>query len=126
MVRAVCISCGNSKASPWKNCRACGFDPMGDEMALVKSVYLSEGRYECDDDKTRYRQELEKLSSEIQNGRQIQYDPEELKRLLDQKQLVESVRRRDLLAVLFRTFLPTIVLIGILVAAGLLLRWLRG
>ena len=91
MSSAFCVRCGSGKDRPWNSCGQCGLDPSSDESLLIRSVYLSLGRYEDPDEQERYRPELERLAGIVRAGGEIAYDPGELARLAEQKAMVESV-----------------------------------
>lgn len=118
----ICIRCGEEKKQPWQKCPRCGFDPSTDEAGLVKSVYLSTGRYEDPDDQSRYEIELRRIAEAIKNGRNVEYDAAELERLRQQEQAVEHFSPWG---PLFRLFLPAILFIGALVVVYLVLRQLH-
>jgi hypothetical protein len=114
-MKALCIRCGTVKSSVWRRCSICGFDPRRtDEESMVKSVYLSTGRFEEPSEQTRYADDLDRISTEIRSGKQIDFEPDELKRLLLQKRVVESIRPHHLLLFLARFFAPAIVMIAVL------------
>jgi hypothetical protein len=125
MAEAICIACGGRKRLPWQICNDCGLDPTKDEMLLVKSVYLSTGRYDDDSKRQEYAGELEVLGSRISKGQPIEFDDEELARLLAQKRLVESVPMRAVWGAIFRTFFPGIIFLLILFAIVFVLRSLQ-
>lgn len=126
MEMAICIRCGAKKKRPYHKCRSCGLDPKGDEAALVRSVYLSTGRYEDPDEAGRYVEELERHAAAIRAGQEVAYDEDELARLRRQKHLVESVPFSAVLGAMFRSFLPGILLLAGILALCLLLAWLTG
>jgi hypothetical protein len=119
---AICIRCGNEKREPWWKCRRCGLDPMKDEETLVKSVYLSTGRYEDGNDQIRYETELLQVAEAIKNGENVGYEEGDLARLRKEKSLVEQFSPWR--AVL-RFFLPAILFIGGLITVYLALRYMR-
>ena len=98
---------------------------MKDEDALVKSVYLSSGRYEDEEERARYMEELDGIGALIRNGRPPSFDLQELKRLQQQKRDVESVSWLSVFYALFRIFLPGIIFLAILYGLILLLRLWR-
>ena len=112
MVFSVCMSCGHEKKAPYKKCPSCGFDPAKDEADMVKSVYLSLGRYDNEDEQERYCQELQCISAALARGEQISYEEEELKRLKAQKKEVESVKLWRVWLYVFWAFLPGIAFLG--------------
>ena len=76
--------------------------------------------------KERYVEDLERHAAAIRAGQEVEYDEDELARLRRQKHLVESVPMSAVLGMLFRTFLPGILLLAGMLALCLLLAWLRG
>lgn len=126
MERAICISCGTSKRLPWKICRECKFDPSLHDIDLVKSVYLSTGRYEEEEDKASYNFRLNQYAETIRNGGSIAFDAGELRRLEKQRKLVGSVSCLGILrmlGVLFANLLPKMLFWA--VAIGLALGFIR-
>lgn len=92
MQEAVCIVCGEGKSSPWKVCKSCRFDPKSSPDALVKSVYLSTGRYDDQMHKNIYRNDLSKISKEIRSGFSIYYEDSDIIRLKNQMNAVNIVK----------------------------------
>jgi hypothetical protein len=92
MPEAVCIVCGEGKSSPWKVCKSCRFDPKTSSDALVKSVYLSTGRYDDQTCKDKYRNELSRISEDIRSGFPIIYEKSDVIRLNDQMNSVNTVK----------------------------------
>jgi hypothetical protein len=122
MAYALCPRCGTSKKRAWAMCRNCGLDPADDEEALVKSVYLSVGRFDDGDDRRRYREELDELGARIRAGESPAFDEAELERLRKQKRLVESVPASAVWGAVFRLFLPVIIVVAVLVIIVILRR----
>lgn len=85
---AVCINCGKGKAAPFDKCRACGFLPRLEDD-LVKSIYLSTGRYDTPEEQISYLSELEQASRALMAGYSVRFVPEELVRLR-QKRLADE------------------------------------
>lgn len=123
-ISAVCIKCGAFKEFPWELCDQCGLNPEQDEQSLVKSVYLSVGRYEEEDDRKRYSDELREIANRIRSGESIEYPPSELICLLEQKKLVDAVTGWHLVKYLMWFFLPGILFVAALFLMGYVLQWL--
>ena len=119
MIKAICISCGTRKSAPWKKCSHCGLDPSTDEMALVKSVYLSVGRFEDPDQQRRYSEELEHLGTSLRDGGVVEYDGGELHRLRKQKKALDGVPMSSVWGAVFRLFLPGIATVVLLLVVFL-------
>lgn len=119
MASAICIKCGTEKTAPWKKCQNCRFDPSKNEDDLVKSVYLSSGRYEDQEKQKKYMHELDNIGELIKNGQSPSFDSDDLERLREQKHDVESISLLTVFKTLFRLFLPAIIFLAILY--GLLL-----
>ena len=124
MPNAICLKCGTAKRQPWKLCQECGFDPTLQESAHVKSVYLSIGRFEDDDARDRYSVELAKIGKAIGRGESVEFDEDELERLLQQKQDAESVTVFDVVSIIFHLFLPIVAFLVSMWGLLLLARWL--
>ncbi len=132
MPSAICISCGARKRTAYQRCRRCGFDPTKDDTSLVKSVYLSTGRYYSGSEtegeaaeQARYSTELDHIAELLESGHEIEYDADELARLREQLRLVRSVPRIAVWGAVFRLFLPAFVLGAILLVLVVVLRVLR-
>jgi len=82
---------------------------------LVKSVYLSLGRYDTEEERTRYRAELDTISRQLGAGEEIKFDRAELERLRRQKADVDSTGDWSLFRYLVRLFLPGIVIVLLLI-----------
>jgi hypothetical protein len=116
---AVCVRCGAIKPLPYETCIDCGFQPEHDSEDLVKSVYLSTGRYDSPTDQTRYEAELRHMSQQIAKGIDLAYDENDLMRLRAQKAEVECVDERAAVRYVFRILFPGFVFI--LILAGILI-----
>lgn len=119
---AICVRCGQAKGLPWETCSRCGLNPELDEETLVRSVYLSTGRYDDERRQRRYREELKGYAARIERGEAIEYDPAEMQRLREQKAAVEAFSPAR---ALFRIFLPGLLFLGALLVIWLALRALR-
>ena len=121
-VYAVCLRCGTTKKVPYAQCDDCGFQPTDDD-SLIKSVYLSLGRYDTPADQSKYDYELKRLASELSSGQEIEFDGEDLARLRRQKIEVDSVDDGSVLRYLLRVFFPgllfLLVLTGVLIVLKL-------
>lgn len=126
MARALCIRCGAHKKMPWKACPACGLDPSSDSEMMVKSVYLSVGRFDEPEAHDKYEHELDEISAQLQSGAAISFDPAELQRLDEQRQMVESVTRGQVYGALFRFLLPGFAVAGGVWLLYFLLRYFSG
>ena len=123
---AICISCGNQKKSAFAVCRECQFDPAQNEDSLLKSVYLSEGRFEDELKRENYRDELNLIARAIrEGGEDVDFDKNELERLRVQKESVGSVTNQMLAGALFRFLGPGLLFIGILFGLLFLLKRLN-
>ena len=118
--RAICLKCGASKKLPWQKCRECGFAPEGED--LVRSVYLSVGRYRDVQVQERYTQDLTQIRAQIRNGQAVEFDEAELDRLRKERVKLESVPAHAVWMALLRFFLPALLFLGLLFAFA---AWLR-
>ena len=130
-MKAICISCGAPKRAPYKRCRRCGFSPTVNDMSLVKSVYLSTGRFATGEEtgqeverQLRYSKELDDIGAVIRAGNQIEYDEDELTRLKKELAVMRSVPIAAVWGVVFRTFLPGLLFVTGVWLLYLLLRFL--
>ena len=125
MAEAICIRCGTPKKLPWQTCKRCRFDPSGDDESLVKSVYLSLGRYSKAEQKERYRSELDRIALALANGEPPMYIEQELVRLRAQKKLVERIPQSAVWGAVIRQFLPAVAMIVVIFLLIYALRTLR-
>jgi len=122
MELSLCIRCGAKKRAPWRKCKSCGHDPSKERGDLVKSVYLSTGRFEDEDDQADYVHELNRIADRLKLGIEPAYDAEELDRLSMQKKMVDEVGIRQIVGLLFRTFLPGIIIVGVIALIVIILK----
>lgn len=117
---AICLKCGTGKNYPWEMCSNCKYVPLASD--LIKSVYLSEGRFSNDEKKQDlYRKELIKYGVQIKNNTKIQFDESELERLSKEKKIIEEFNP-SIISILFQFFLPAIILF-IIIALLVILRY---
>jgi hypothetical protein len=121
-MNAICLHCGSTKKAGWEKCGVCSFDPNCDETSLVRSVYLSVDRFESAEDRAAYCDELAEMSSRITQGERIEFDEAEIDRLRQQLSLIQAVSTSDVCDVLWRLFLPGLLLILSLIALRFLLK----
>jgi len=121
-IKAICIRCGEHKQAAFDVCSRCGLDPSLNEEDMIKSAYLSLGRFNRDEQRD-YEGELLLMGRALRDGYEvIKYDSKELDRLRAQKHLVESVPSSAAWGALFRFFLPSI---GLLIFLWVLLSVVR-
>jgi len=125
MADAICLRCGNSKTMPWEKCARCGYDPSDDEEAMVKSVYLSLGRFAESSDIARYRLELDQLGAALQRGEEVLFEQPEIERLKAQQALIGKVPRSVVWGAVLRLFLPAVGFILFLLLLAHLIRAAR-
>lgn len=78
MGQSICIQCGDEKDAPWKICKTCSFDPRSTSEHLVKSVYLSVGRFDDVEMQLAYKQDLKRFALLIKSGNAVDFDTDEL------------------------------------------------
>jgi hypothetical protein len=103
-------------------CGACGLDPTQDPEALVRSVYLSTGRFDDFDEGEAYREELAGIALQIQAGQAPSFDEADLARLREQRAHVLQVKPRFVAGALARLFLPALLFLAALWGLVFLLR----
>lgn len=81
---AICLRCGEPKDVPYGRCSECGYQPTADD-SLVKSVYLSLGRYDTPGEQLKYEHELMELANQIRERKEIAFDSDDMLRLHKQK-----------------------------------------
>lgn len=121
-MNAVCIKCGAFKNAPWKTCSRCHLDPTQREGDLLRSVYLSVGRFADPEEQKRYRETLVEIARGIEGGQLPEFDAAELERLRKEKVLVDSVPARAVWGAVIRMFVPAILFLLLLFLVLLLLR----
>ncbi|HVU01153.1 MAG TPA: hypothetical protein VHE30_05350 [Polyangiaceae bacterium] len=124
MANAICIQCGSRKRAASHRCRNCGFQP-GDDEALLRSVYLSIGRYEEPDAQERYAHELDEVGQQVRSGAPPEFDSTELNRLREQLRAVRSISWFAVLNTLLRIFFPAMLLLALLFGLVFALRHLE-
>ncbi len=124
MAKAVCVNCEHPKRKPYARCDSCALDPTKHDEALVRSVYLSIGRFADPQKAERYARDLDDIGAAIRRGEAVEYDLHELERLRLQQRMVSSATRRHLCGVLVRFFLPGLVFVLGLWALFYVLSWL--
>lgn len=121
MPEAICLRCGFEKDAAWARCSRCSFDPTTKSDDLVKSVYLSVGRFDADDEKKLYRKALTDMSRDIEDGKSIRYDKTEILRLTKQKSMMEKIPWFAPWIAVGELFLvPAIFVFGMLILAKLI------
>ena len=118
MSTAICLKCGTTKRHPMARCGSCGYCPMGDSLAMVKSVILSSSYQIREDEewKHRTRTELREIGDRIRQGVEFQFDQGEIDGLLGQKKLFDEGKMPSSLAIfgaLLRTFRPLVIGLGV-------------
>ena len=127
MAEAICLRCGNRKKAPWERCKRCGYDPTAnDEESLVKSVYLSVGRFADLTDKERYRKELDQIAGDIERGDHPVFIESELVRLRAQRITTERIPSSAAWGAVLRLFLPAVGLLLLLFGIAYVIRRIRG
>jgi hypothetical protein len=99
-------------------------DPQHDDELLVKSVYLSTGRFNDAKLQDAYRAELEVFSQQIRTGHRIEFDSAELARLAAQKDLVRSISFWRVVWTVVWMFWPHLLIVSIFLFALWALRHL--
>jgi hypothetical protein len=105
MAVAICIKCGNTKATPLAFCPHCGFIPK-DPHDQARSILLSDAH--------RTSVELDAAATDIRNRQILIFEPTELQPVLD------ALRRDRAARGLFGIRKSTWLMIGITVVAGAL------
>jgi hypothetical protein len=83
-MKAVCISCGNQKTEPYKQCSRCGFRPT-DDVSIAKSIVLSSRFRKRQTDEPPSKDELKAAARLIEAGDQYPFDERDVRRVLDEK-----------------------------------------
>jgi len=125
MAEALCLRCGGAKRNPWRACRRCAFKPAPRSDELIRSIYLSTGRFEDPEEAAAYREELDHVAEAIRAGLAVSYDESELMRLRARAAAFTSIPSSAVWGAVFRLFLPAIAVVGLLLLATRLLRFLR-
>jgi len=125
MLQAICVRCGSPKGQPWVKCDHCTLDPSSDDEALVRSVYLSTGRFQTREQQHAWSKELETISSAIRNGDQPAFDEAELRRLRRQKRSVDTVPTAAVWGAFARFLLPGVIFMLALFALAIAIRFIH-
>jgi hypothetical protein len=75
MTHAVCLKCGCVKRGALTPCPECGFDPSDDQMAVAKSLVLSDHHQSLE--------ALKKASETIKAGGKVDFNDDELDAMAD-------------------------------------------
>jgi hypothetical protein len=125
MADAICVKCGGPKRQAWSRCRRCAFDPSVDDENLVRSVYLSVGRFDDEVAADAYRRELDSIGAALQAGQTIAFHEDELVRLRAQKATLDSIPVSAVwMTILVKIVLPAVLFIGGLLAVKYTIRLL--
>ena len=125
MAEAICLRCGMAKSRAWKPCKRCSFDPTIDDQSLVRSVYLSTGRFTDPAEQACYRKELNEIGRLIEEGVTPEFVEADLVRLATQKTRVDSIGPLTVWGAVFRLFLPAIAFLAFLFALAFIIRLAR-
>ncbi len=110
----ICMKCGGEKTNPWQECVQCKFCPAPMSDDLVKSVYLSVGRFETFEEREKYKGDLKELGGQLSRGQSILFDEAEIDRLTEQMKLVEQTKVHDLVVVILKLLVPAILFLLVL------------
>lgn len=120
-VNAICLKCGDWKSNPLDRCSSCGFVPHPGSDDEVKSVYLSVGRFEDEDERNQYKSELGKIRDSIRSGKAISFDENEMVRLKEQRHFIRSTSPASAWKAVLKLFLPAVLILAGLLALLLIL-----
>ncbi|WP_156956462.1 hypothetical protein [Stenoxybacter acetivorans] len=96
MTYSVCINCGVEKKHPMSKCSNCGFVPTSNEDK-AKSLILSLD-YEIDDEYCgKTKEELKVIAIELQFGNSYDFDPLEVKAVVDYSHRVDAIQPSELI-----------------------------
>lgn len=121
---AICLKCGTKKSLPYEKCSKCDFDPQLNRDDLVKSVYLSSGRFDSESEKEHYDDVLNSYSKRLRSGLSVEYDQADIERLTMQLTEVEAFDDKSILNYMFRLLFPVILLVLFLIGVLLVLKQL--
>lgn len=123
---AICLKCGEWKSAPYKKCKKCGFDPRKNEIELVKSVYLSLGRFPAEvAEEVDYHATLTKIRAQIKRGEAIIYEPGEIERLRQEFDAFKKTPVSAAWQAIIKLFMPAFVFVGILMLILLIIKYLK-
>jgi hypothetical protein len=89
MPYAVCIQCGEGKRRPYSKCHRCGFLPLGDDVAMAKSIILSTERKFSRGETPISKTKLMNIGRQIRSGQEYNFDETQIQRLIVQKKELE-------------------------------------
>jgi hypothetical protein len=111
----ICVECACLKRKHLDKCPDCGFDPKGNDLATAKSILLSESYYLKGKWHHRSEKQIERLSENIRAGEPHPYSEADLKEVLEQKKLVESVTLPRLLLWFLKEFWLALIVVTLAV-----------
>jgi hypothetical protein len=119
--RAICIRCGTTKRRAKTACGHCGFRPTSD-IDVARSIYLSSERFFAAEPHPAWEAQMQEAQQRLRAAEPVWYDEGTLQEILATKALVRSVPWWSPVGALLKLWIPIVVVI----AALLLVRWLRG
>lgn len=90
MIFSICMCCGRSKSEPLAKCNNCGADPSGSDLEMAKSLILSTSITNEDGMPVISEDELVSIGDDIGTGESYDFDPVEIKKLLDEKKVLDE------------------------------------
>ena len=117
---ALCLRCGEKKSFPGQPCPKCGFAPEPGTDDELRSVYLSTGRPGADP--AGLRADLDQAAAALRSGADIDYDPEILGLLRDQRDRNRFNPNASLGGLVLRFILPALLILAALLLLGAFLR----
>jgi hypothetical protein len=126
MANALCLKCGSGKRHPWRACRRCGFKPAPHSEDLVRSVYLSIGRFSDPGEAEAYQKELDEVGERIRRGDAVTFRADELARLREERDALARVPMSAVWGAVFRLFAPVIALVALVFLTTRIIRFLKG
>lgn len=120
MSGAVCLKCGCMKRHPLDSCRACGYCPVGDNLAMAQSIVLSDGYQLGEEWKDRTDADLKEISDRIKRGDRIAFNRVEIDKLLEQRKLLDAAPPSEwvLFLAFLQIFRPVLIFFGVLGSLG--------
>ncbi len=110
MTFSICINCGATKKQPINKCVRCGFKPNSDEekakSLMISTAYEINGVY-----KGKPMDELKAIATDLQAGRQYDFDVGEVNAVIAYAQQVMNIPARRLIFDGFKWIAPPVAIL---------------
>lgn len=94
-IRAICVKCGNIKTHRFAKCNNCGLNPKKNNLDMAKSIVLSTRFDPINEVWKPSSEELEHIGKMIKEGGSFDYNEDELRMLLNEKEVLDQATWKD-------------------------------